>query len=108
MINFDGFTRENTKEHNWNLPQIPDHPYEKLIIGVSWFEKTNASLNLTSRQADIDKMYLYAKDPYDTKYQLLIGKRKNVSLKRYNGSKALLNTQIIWIMKIMKIMKTAV
>ena len=25
MINFDDVTKENTKEHNPNWPQIPDH-----------------------------------------------------------------------------------
>ena len=32
MINFDDVTKENTKEHNTNWPQIPDHPYRALII----------------------------------------------------------------------------
>ena len=27
--------KENMKEHNPNWPQIPDHPYRILIIGVS-------------------------------------------------------------------------
>ena len=26
MINFDDVTKEDTKEHNPNCPQIPDHP----------------------------------------------------------------------------------
>ena len=33
-------------------------------------------------------MYLYAKDPYGAKYQFLINKRKIISLKRFNNSKA--------------------
>ena len=28
-------TKENSKAHNTNQPQIPDHPYKTLIIGVS-------------------------------------------------------------------------
>ena len=35
MINFDDVTRENIKEHNLNWPQILDHPYSKVLIGVS-------------------------------------------------------------------------
>ena len=35
MINFHDVTKENIKEHNLNLPQIPDHPYRILIIGGS-------------------------------------------------------------------------
>ena len=30
--------------------------------------KTNALLNLLSNQPDIDKIYLYGKDPYEAKY----------------------------------------
>ena len=33
-------------------------------------------------------MYLYAKDPYKAKYQLLISKQEGVGLKDYNKSKA--------------------
>ena len=33
-------------------------------------------------------MYLYAKDPYETKYQLLINKRESTGLKYLNDSKA--------------------
>ena len=36
MINFDDFTKENIQEHNPNWPQVPDHPYRILIVGV-WF-----------------------------------------------------------------------
>ena len=32
MIKFDDITKENTKKHNPNWPQIPDHPYRILII----------------------------------------------------------------------------
>ena len=41
---------------------------EYLIIGGSGSGKTNALLNLISNQPDIDKIYLYAKDPYEDKY----------------------------------------
>ena len=32
-------------------------------------------------------MYLYAKDPYEVKYQLLIKERENTGLKHLNDSK---------------------
>ena len=35
MINFDNNVEEETKEHDTNWPQIPDHPYRILIMGVS-------------------------------------------------------------------------
>ena len=44
-------------------------------------------LNLINDEPDIDKFYLYAKDPYETKYQLLINERESTSLKNLNDSK---------------------
>ena len=88
MINFDEYTNENKKEHNLNRPYIPDHPYRILIIGDSGTGKTNALLNLINNQQDIDKIYLYAKDPYEDKYQYLINKIESVGLKHFNDPKA--------------------
>ena len=88
MINFDEYTNESKKERNCNWPYIPDHPYRLLIIGGSGTEKANALLNLTNNQQDIDKIYLYAKDPYEKKYQHLINKRESVGLKHFNDPKA--------------------
>ena len=88
MINFDEYTNENKKEHNPNWPYIPDHPYRILIIGGSGTGKTNALLNFIHNQPDIDKIYLYAKDPYEDKYQYLINKRESVGLKHFNDPKA--------------------
>ena len=68
MINFDEYTNENRTEHNKNWPYIPDYPYRILIIGGSGSRKTNTLLNLINNQADIDKIYLYAKDLYEPKY----------------------------------------
>ena len=88
MINFDEYTNENRIKHNPNWPYIPDHPYRILIIGGSGSGKTNALLNLINNQPDIDKIYLYAKDPYEDKYQFLIKKRENIGLKHFNDPKA--------------------
>ena len=72
MINFDNYVSENKMKHNKNCPYIPDHPYRILTIGGSGSGKTNLLLNLIKNQPDIDKIYLYAKDPYKSKYQYLI------------------------------------
>ena len=45
-------------------------------------------MNLINNQPDIDKIYLYAKDPYETKYQYLINKREKVGLDHFNDPKA--------------------
>ena len=88
MFNFHYTTKEDIKEHNPKWPEIPDHPYKTLIIGGSGYGKTNALLNLISNEPDIDKIYLYAKDPYKAKYQLLINKRQSTGLEYLNDSKA--------------------
>ena len=64
-------------EHN-----IPDHPYKVLIIGGSGSGKTNALTSLTNEQHDIDKIYLYARDFSEPKYEYLIKKGENVGIKR--------------------------
>ena len=90
MINFDNCANENKTEHNSNWPYIPDHPYRILIIGGSGSGKTNALLNLIN-QPDIDKAYLYAKDPYEARYQFVINKRESTRLKYFNDLKAYSN-----------------
>ena len=92
MINFDDYVNgivfnENKTEHNKNWPYIPDHPYRILIIGGSGSGKTNLLLNLIENQLDIDKIYLYAKDPYDLKYQYLINKREGVGINHFTDPK---------------------
>ena len=83
MINFDDYVNENKMKHNKNWPYIPDHPYRG-----SGSEKTNVLLNLIENQPDIDKTYLYAKDPYEAKYQYLINKREGVGIEHFNDRKA--------------------
>ena len=63
MINFDDYTNENKTEHNKKWPYIPAHPYRILIIRGSGSGNKNALLNLINNQPDINKIYLYAKDP---------------------------------------------
>ena len=88
MINFDDYTNENRTEHNKNWPYIPDHPYKILIIGGSGSGKTNTLLDLIENQVDIDKIYFYAKDPCESKYQYLINKIQSVGINHFRDSKA--------------------
>ena len=88
MINFDDYVNENKTEHNKNWPYTPDYPYRILIIGGSGSGKTNVLLNLIENQPDIDKIYLYGKDPCEAKYQYLINIHEKVGLKRFNDPKA--------------------
>ena len=80
-MNFGCITKEKVKLHNPNWPEIPDHAYKIIITGGSGSGKTNVLLNLVSPQPDIDKIYLYATDPYEAKHPLLVNKCEAVDLK---------------------------
>ena len=69
------------------MPYIPDHQYRILIIGGSGSRKANTLLNLIKEQEDIDKIYLYAKDLSESKYEYLIKNRENAGIKHLNDSK---------------------
>ena len=88
MINLDSITNESNKKRNEKWPYIPDHPYRILIIGGSESGKTNALFNLINKQNDIDKVYLYARDLSETKYEYLIQKREDVGIKHANNPNA--------------------
>ena len=82
--------------------QTRAQPYRILTIGGSGFGKSNSSFNLISQQPDIDKIYLYAKGPFEAKHQFLINKREsNMILKLF------LNAQMTWMIFI-KIRKNTI
>ena len=84
MINFDDYANENKTELNLKWSYIPGHSYRILTMGVFGFGKTNAISNLINNQPGIEKLYLYAKDPYEAKYQFLISKTESSGLKNSN------------------------
>ena len=88
MLNLDDITNENNKKHNKKWPFIPHHPYRIVTTGGSGSGKTNALLNLINEQGDIDKIYLYAKDLSEPKYEFLIKKREDAGIKHFNESNA--------------------
>ena len=88
MVNVDNYVSENRTKHNRNWPYIPNHPYRTLIIGGSGSVKRKVLLNLIENQPDIDKIYLYTKDPYEAKCQYLINKREGVGIDHFNDPKA--------------------
>ena len=84
MSTLDSITSKNSKEHNEKWPYIPHYPHRILIIGGSGSGKRNTLLNLIKEQDHIDKMYLYAEDLSELKYEFLIKKHENVGIKYFN------------------------
>ena len=85
MFNLDAITNKNNKDDD------KKQSYRMLIIGPSGSGKTNALLNLIQKQDNynlIDKIYSYAKDVSDPKYQLLIKKREDIGIKNLDDLSA--------------------
>ena len=80
--------KKNLKEHNPNWQQIPVHPHRFLTNKSCGSGKANSLFILIFHQPYVDKIHLYAKDPNETKYQLLINKRKSTRSKHLINSKA--------------------
>ena len=80
MFNLDKLVNEKQKEDNW--------PFRMLIIGPSGSGKTNLLLHLIDKLRPIDKIYLYAKDLSESKYEYLINKREQVGIKMLQNAKA--------------------
>ena len=67
------------------------HPRSSIqnINNRGWgFGKAKVLLKLINNQPDLDPIYLYAKDPYEAKYQLLINKRKRTGLEHFDDPEA--------------------
>ena len=80
MFNLDDITEKNDNK---------DWSYRKLIIGPSGSGKTNYLLNSIQKDNSIvDKIYLYAKDLEESKFQFLIDKKEKVGLKKLKDQNA--------------------
>ena len=71
MLILDKIVNKNKKIEN------KEWPFRMLIIGPSGSSKTNALLHLINNLHPIDKIYLYAKDLAEPKYEYLINKRES-------------------------------
>ena len=78
--------------YNLNWPYILDHPYRILIIGGLESGKIDMFLNLRKHQRpDIDKIFLYVKDQFESKYQLFINGREKVGIEKLKNPKAFID-----------------
>ena len=105
MINFDDYVNENKTEHNLKWPYYSRSSIQNINNRRLTLRKNKCIIKLINNQTDINKTYLYAKDPYEAKYEFLINKRKNTSILMI--LKLLLNTQITWKMCI-RILKNTI
>ena len=80
MLNLDNIVSNKKKSSYEN----DDWPFRMLIIGQSGFGNTNTLLHLIDKFHPIDKIYLYAKDTDEEKYQYLINKREQAGIKNLN------------------------
>ena len=80
MLNLDNIVSDknisSSEDNNW--------PFRMLIIGPSGSGKTNTLLHLINNLHPIDKIYLYAKDIHEPKYEYLINKREQAGIKNLN------------------------
>ena len=83
MLNLDDIVSNNKSSSERN-----DWPFRMLIIGPSGSGKTNTLLYLIDNFHPIDKIYLYAKDTDEKKYQYLINKREQAEIKNLNNPHA--------------------
>ena len=80
MLNLDKIVNNKNENEDW--------PFRMLIIGPSGSGKTNTLLHLIKNLHTIDKIYLYAKDLAEPKYEFLINKREQSGIKNLNDPHA--------------------
>ena len=83
MLNLDDIVsnkKENKERNDW--------PFRMLTIGPSGSGKTNTLLHLINNFHPVDKIYFYAKDTDEKKYQYLINKREQAGIKNLNDPHA--------------------
>ena len=80
MLNLDNIVSNknmsSSENNNWS--------FRMLIIGPSGSGKTNTLHHLINDLHLIDKIYLYAKDLHEPKYEYLINKREKAGIKNLN------------------------
>ena len=91
MLNLDNIVSNN----NTSSLEDNDWPFRMLIVGPSSSGKTNTLLHLINDLHPIDKIYLYAKDIHEPKYEYLSNKREQAGIK---------NIQMISMMYLMILM----
>ena len=100
MRNYDESFEVNYKP-DW--PYITDHSYKDLMINGTGLGKTNVLLNFIKyEQSDIDKIYLYVKDPFESKCQLFTNGKEKIGIKQQKIKKhsLIIHKQLVMLIKI--------
>ena len=81
MLNLDNIVsnKNENKDNNW--------PFRMLNIGPPGSGKTNTLLHLINNLHPIEKIYLFAKDIHEPKYECLINKREQARIKNLDDRK---------------------
>ena len=101
MTNHDESVEIN---HNPNWSQIPDHPSRILIIWGPGSSKNNMLLKMIKHQPPyVVKKYLFIKDPFESKSQLLSGREKvDIKNLKIQSHLLIIHKQYMMFMKIQK------
>ena len=88
MLNLDSIVsnkNENKDTTGSSSSERNNWPFRMLPLGSG---KTNTLLHLINNLHPIDKIYLYAKDLHEPKYEYLINKREQAGIKNFNDPHA--------------------
>ena len=83
MLNLDKIVNNKNEDDDW--------PFRMLFIGPSGSGKTNTLLHLINnlnKTTLVDKIYVYAKDLREPKYEFLIKNRKNAGINHFKDPAA--------------------
>ena len=83
MLNLDNIV-SNKNTTGLSSSERNTWPFRMLIIGPSGSGKTNTLLHLINNLHPIDKIYLYAKDLHEPKYEYLINRKEQAGIKDLN------------------------
>ncbi len=74
--------KDTNKYNNPNAQKgIPKHPFRSVIIGGSGAGKTNTAMNIIFTGANMEHIYLYAKNLEEPLYKALIGTYENAGVR---------------------------
>ena len=88
LVNIVSNKNENKDTTESSCSERNNWPFRMLIIGPSGSGKTNTLSHLINNLHPIDKIYLYAKDINEPKYEYLINKREQAGIKNLNDPHA--------------------